>query len=119
MARLAEREKAERARIRKQADDQRRREKAERTAAARVAREEADATRAAELAALREAQYIPSEVASIFRTDVRTIRRWIEDGLIEALKLPGGHWRIAKSEIERIQREGFNRPKPAKKEAAA
>jgi excisionase family DNA binding protein len=58
-------------------------------------------------------------VASIIRTDVRTIRRWIDDGLIAALKLPGGHWRIARSEVERIQRDGFNRPPKAKKEAAA
>lgn len=50
--------------------------------------------------------YTPAEIAAIFAVDVRTVRRWIEAGEIVAIKLPGGHWRIEESEVERLRVEG-------------
>ncbi|RYH06627.1 helix-turn-helix domain-containing protein [Tropicimonas sp. IMCC6043] len=41
------------------------------------------------------------EVAAIFRINTKTVRRWIEDGKLPATK-PGGHWRIARSDLRAL-----------------
>jgi excisionase family DNA binding protein len=45
-----------------------------------------------------------SEVAAIFRVDASTIRRWVEDGQLEAITLPGdrGLKRYRRKDIEEI-----------------
>lgn len=35
-----------------------------------------------------------------------TIRRWIREGRLRALRLPTGHLRVAKKDVERLQRCG-------------
>jgi excisionase family DNA binding protein len=49
------------------------------------------------------------EVADLLRQDGETVRRWCRDGLIKAIKTPGGLWRIPREEYEAILR-GERRP---------
>jgi excisionase family DNA binding protein len=44
----------------------------------------------------------PREVADLLRVDESTVLRWIKEGDVEALRLPGGTYRIPRSEVERI-----------------
>lgn len=41
-----------------------------------------------------------SEFASALGISVKTARRWIASGRIEALRTPGGHWRIPSDQLE-------------------
>jgi excisionase family DNA binding protein len=43
-----------------------------------------------------------SEVAELFRVDQSTIRRWIDEGRIASITLPGGRKRYRRSDIEAI-----------------
>ena len=53
-----------------------------------------------------ERQFTITEVASMLRKSERTIRRWIEGGIIKAAKMPGRYGKpsylIAKSEVEKF-----------------
>jgi excisionase family DNA binding protein len=49
-----------------------------------------------------EPHYKPSEVALILGVTTETLRRWEKLGLLKARKLPSGHIRIPKSEVERL-----------------
>ena len=43
------------------------------------------------------------EVAGLARVDNSTVRRWVDKGeLRPAMRLPGGHYRFAASEVERM-----------------
>lgn len=46
--------------------------------------------------------YTISEAAQALRLSVPTIKRYIYEGSLRSTKLPGGHHRIAESEIERL-----------------
>lgn len=41
----------------------------------------------------------PSEVASMFRVDPKTVTRWAQAGKISAIRTLGGHRRYSESEI--------------------
>ncbi len=41
----------------------------------------------------------PSEVASLFRVDPKTVTRWAKSGKITAIKTLGGHRRYRESEV--------------------
>lgn len=43
-----------------------------------------------------------SEVAELFRVDQSTVRRWIEEGRMAAVTLPGGRKRYRRTDIEAI-----------------
>jgi excisionase family DNA binding protein len=45
----------------------------------------------------------PNEVAELLRVHPATVTRWIRLGLIEAMRLPGGTYRIPRSELERLR----------------
>lgn len=48
------------------------------------------------------------------RQDGETVRRWCRDGLIHAIKTPGGLWRITRDEVDAILRgERATRDDPA------
>ena len=42
------------------------------------------------------------EAAERLSVSTDTMRRWLAKGEIEGRQLPGGHWRIKLSEIERL-----------------
>jgi len=48
---------------------------------------------------------LTSEFAEALRIHVESVRRFIRQGRLNAIKI-GRHWRILRSELERIQREG-------------
>jgi excisionase family DNA binding protein len=45
-----------------------------------------------------------NEVAELLRVHPATVTRWIRLGLIEAMRLPGGTYRIARSELDRLKK---------------
>jgi putative resolvase len=50
-----------------------------------------------------------TEAAELLGISPTTLRRWVEDGTVKAVKLPSGHRRFEVSEIERKRRElGFS-----------
>jgi excisionase family DNA binding protein len=50
-----------------------------------------------------EAKYFKVyEIANILHVRIETVRRYIQQGTIEALILPGGDYRIAESELNRL-----------------
>lgn len=44
----------------------------------------------------------PAEVASMFRVDPKTVRRWAAAGRIRAIRTPGGHRRYRESEVRKL-----------------
>jgi excisionase family DNA binding protein len=46
----------------------------------------------------------PREVAEQLHVTQGTVVRWVRLGLVEGIRLPGGQYRIPKSEIERLKR---------------
>ena len=44
------------------------------------------------------------EVAAVVRQDINTIQRWARNGVVPAIKLPGGRWRFRRDVVEAILR---------------
>ena len=44
----------------------------------------------------------PSEVASLFRVDPKTVTRWAKAGRITSVRTPGGHRRFRESEVREL-----------------
>ena len=44
------------------------------------------------------------EAADLLSVSRRTISRWCEDGLLEARRTAGGHWRIRPASVEDLSR---------------
>ncbi|MAH27441.1 MAG: excisionase [Pseudoalteromonadaceae bacterium] len=51
--------------------------------------------------------YYLNEVAAEFQVNERTVRRWIKDGKLDAMKL-GGRWLIAESDIKDFIKQRLN-----------
>lgn len=56
----------------------------------------------------------PHAAATRLGVNIHTMRRWCRDGKITAVKIGGGQgtgtrWRVPRSVVERIQREGMQR----------
>jgi len=49
-----------------------------------------------------EALLTPSEVASLFRVDPKTVTRWAKAGKISSIKTLGGHRRYRESEVRKL-----------------
>ena len=47
------------------------------------------------------------EVANLLRHDHSTVQRWCITGKLQAVKLPGGQWRIHKDVVAEIQKSGL------------
>ena len=47
-----------------------------------------------------------SQVARLLQVDIDTVGRWARLQQIRAVRLPSGHWRIPKSEVDRLVRQG-------------
>lgn len=43
------------------------------------------------------------EFAKVFRIHITTARRWIAEGRIRAIRLPGGRYRIPADEVDRLR----------------
>jgi excisionase family DNA binding protein len=46
----------------------------------------------------------PSQVANQLGVDRRTVNNWCRAGKLQAFRTPGGHWRIAATEVEKMRR---------------
>ncbi len=44
----------------------------------------------------------PSEVARLFRVDVKTVSRWARSGLVPSFRTPGGHHRFRQADISAL-----------------
>lgn len=44
----------------------------------------------------------PSEVAAIFRVDIKTVGRWAKTGRLKSIRTPGGHHRYDKAEVHAL-----------------
>jgi excisionase family DNA binding protein len=44
----------------------------------------------------------PAEVADRLRVSKRTVRRWVNDGKLQAVTLPSGHVRIEEADLEAL-----------------
>ena len=50
-----------------------------------------------------EGYLTPEEVGDLLRVHVSTVRRWISQGLVLAVRLPGRGYRISTTEVARLQ----------------
>lgn len=48
----------------------------------------------------------PSEVASMFRVDPKTVTRWAKAKKIQSIITPGGHRRFKESQVRKLLEEG-------------
>jgi excisionase family DNA binding protein len=48
----------------------------------------------------------PRKAGKILDVSPRTVVRWIREGKIEGVKV-GRNWRVPRSEVERVQRDGI------------
>jgi excisionase family DNA binding protein len=53
----------------------------------------------------------PSEVASLFRVDPKTVTRWAKAGKLSAVRTLGGHRRYRESEVRNLL-AGVPNPRP-------
>ena len=51
-----------------------------------------------------ETYMTPDEVASLFGVTSKTVTRWAATGRIEAVKTPGGHYRIRTDVVQALTR---------------
>ena len=56
-----------------------------------------------------ETLYTPSEVASLFRVDPKTVTRWAKQGRLTPIRTLGGHRRYRASEVEKLLKPGSAR----------
>ena len=52
--------------------------------------------------AARNALLTPSEVASMFRVDPKTVTRWAKAGKLSSIRTLGGHRRYRESEVKEL-----------------
>ncbi len=57
-----------------------------------------------------EALLTPSEVASMFRVDPKTVTRWAKAGKLTAIRTLGGHRRFRESEVRALMGIPEQRP---------
>ena len=50
----------------------------------------------------------PSEVATLFRVDPKTVTRWAKAGKLTAIKTLGGHRRYRESEVKALLDKNLN-----------
>lgn len=50
-------------------------------------------------------------VAKMFEVRPYTIRQWIKDGKLKAVRLDGGHYRVYQSEVRRYANEKYGEVK--------
>lgn len=48
----------------------------------------------------------PSEVATVFRVDPKTVTRWAAAGRLASIRTPGGHRRFWESDVQALLGQG-------------
>ena len=61
-----------------------------------------------ELVSEQEVLLTPSEVASLFRVDPKTVTRWAKAGKLTSIRTLGGHRRFKESEVKALLSENNN-----------
>jgi excisionase family DNA binding protein len=61
-----------------------------------------------ELVSEQEVLLTPSEVASLFRVDPKTVTRWAKAGKLTSIRTLGGHRRYKESEVKALLSEKNN-----------
>ena len=61
-----------------------------------------------ELVSEQEVLLTPSEVASLFRVDPKTVTRWAKAGKLTSIRTLGGHRRYKDSEVKALLSENNN-----------
>jgi excisionase family DNA binding protein len=60
----------------------------------------------------REELLTPSEVASLFRVNPKTVTRWARAGKLNAIRTLGGHRRFRRSEVEQFLAQAEQQAEP-------
>ncbi|UZN05394.1 BldC family transcriptional regulator [Cellulomonas sp. S1-8] len=63
-----------------------------------------------------EALLTPSEVATLFRVDPKTVTRWAKSGKLSSIRTLGGHRRYRESEVRNLL-NGVPQPRPTTQES--
>jgi len=53
----------------------------------------------------RERLLTTKEVADVFNVTRYAVAKWIREGRMRAIKLPGGRYRVPESEVERLWKQ--------------
>ena len=61
---------------------------------------------------VQEKLLTPSEVASLFRVDPKTVTRWAKAGKLTSIKTLGGHRRYRESEVKALLKLTIGDPMP-------
>jgi excisionase family DNA binding protein len=61
-----------------------------------------------DLVSEQEVLLTPSEVASLFRVDPKTVTRWAKAGKLTSIRTLGGHRRYKESEVKALLSENNN-----------
>jgi excisionase family DNA binding protein len=61
---------------------------------------------------VQEKLLTPSEVASLFRVDPKTVTRWAKAGKLTSIKTLGGHRRYRESEVKALLKLTIGDPTP-------
>ncbi|MGB0757050.1 MAG: helix-turn-helix domain-containing protein [Patescibacteria group bacterium] len=48
---------------------------------------------------MQNVHFTPPQLASLFKVNVSTIKRWVDRGMLESIKTPGGHRRITQEQL--------------------
>lgn len=51
----------------------------------------------------------PAEVASILRVDPKTVLRWANKGILNSIRLPGGHRRYFAEEVQEFFETNYDK----------
>lgn len=60
----------------------------------------------------RSGHYTTKEAADLLDVTIRTIQLWVERGVLQAWRTPGGHRRVAAADVDRLLAERLS-PRPA------
>jgi excisionase family DNA binding protein len=58
----------------------------------------------------------PNELAERLHVTRQVVTKWLRKGVIRGFRV-GGHWRIGRTEVDRILREGIPPPRSGKEES--
>ncbi len=60
-----------------------------------------------------------ADVADRFGVNARTVTRWVEQGALVALRLPGGQFRFRDRDLDDFERSRLTQPRPERRRLAS